>query len=143
MQKLQEKDPDLSPIISALKTDRRPQHSDVVAESPAVQYYCSIWNSLSLQNGCLYRELYREDGTGSHLQFIVPRSIRPEILQQMHNSLISGHLGQKKTLEKLLQRFYWFNVQENVHMWLMKCDICAATKHPYRTQSSTGENASG
>ena len=91
MQKLQEKDPDISPIISALKTDRRPQLSNVVSESPAVRYYWSIWNSLSLQNGCLYREFYRQDGTGSSLQFKVPKSIRPEILQQMHNSLISGH----------------------------------------------------
>ena len=133
MQKLQEKDPNLYPIIKALTENHRPPHSEIVAMSPAVRYYWSIWNSLSLQNGCLYRRFYRQDGTGSHLQFIVPKSIRPEILQQMHNSVISGHLGQKKTLEKLLQRFYWFNVREDVQMWLLKCDICAANKPPIRT----------
>ena len=132
VQKLQEKDPDLSPIISALKTGQRPPHSDIVSKSPAVRYYWSIWNSLSLQNGCLYREFYRQDGTGSHLQFLVPKSIRSEILAQMHNSVISGHFGRKKTIEKLLQRFYWYNVREDVHMWLLKCDICASTKSPYR-----------
>ena len=133
VQKLQEKDPNLYPIIKALTENHRPPHSEIVAMSPAVRYYWSIWNSLSLQNGCLYRRFYRQDGTGSHLQFIVPKSIRPEILQQMHNSVISGHLGQKKTLEKLLQRFYWFNVREDVQMWLLKCDICAANKPPIRT----------
>lgn len=50
----------------------------------------------------------------------------------MQNSIISGHFGRKKTLEKLLQRFYWFNVREDVHMWILKCDICASNKPPYR-----------
>ena len=55
----------------------------------------------------------------------------------MHNSVISGHLGQKKTLEKLLQRFYWFNVREDVQMCLLKCDICAAKKPPVRTPKTS------
>lgn len=59
--------------------------------------------------------------------------LKNEILGQVHNSLISGHLGRKKTLEKLLQRFYWFNVREDVHMWILKCDICASIKAPCRT----------
>ena len=132
VQKLQEKDSDLSLIISAMKVGKRPQHSDIVAQKPAVRYYWSIWKSLILQNGCLYRRFYRQDGTGSHLQFVVPKALRPEILQQMHNSVLSGHLGWKKTLEKLLQRFYWFNVRDDVHMWLLKCDTCAAIKSPHQ-----------
>ena len=103
-----------------------------MAQNPAVRYYWSIWKSLILQNRCLYRRFYRQDGTGSHLQFKVPKPLRPEILQQMHNSVLSGHLGWKKALEKLLQRFDWFNVRDAVHMWLLKCDTCAAIKSPHR-----------
>ena len=132
MQKLQSDDPDLAPIISALAKGERPPHSEVVALSPAVRYYWSIWNSLSLRNGCLYRTFYRKDATGCHLQFIVPKVLRTEIFSQMHNSLISGHLGRKKTLGKLLQRFFWFNVREDVHMWIVKYDICASIKPPVR-----------
>ena len=68
------------------------------------------------------------------MQFIVPKTLRPEILQQMHNSVLSGHLGlkKKKTLEKLLQRFYWFNVRDDVHMWLLKCYTCAAIKSSHQ-----------
>ena len=53
VQKLPEKDSDLSLIISAMKVGKIPQHSDIVAQNPAVRYYWSIWKSLILQNGCL------------------------------------------------------------------------------------------
>ena len=47
----------------------------------------------------------------------------------MHNSIISGHLGRKKTLEKLLQRFFWYGVREDVYMWIIKLrDVCATIK---------------
>ena len=48
----------------------------------------------------------------------------------MHNSLLSGYLGQKKTKEKLLQRYYRYQVRENVNLWVSRCDICGADKPP-------------
>jgi hypothetical protein len=30
----------------------------------------------------------------------------------MHNSVLSGHLGKKKTKEKLSQRFFWFEMRK-------------------------------
>ena len=132
VQQQHETDSDLSPVIQALKQEVRPAHADVVALSPASRYYWSIWDSLSLHDGCIYRTFNRRDGTGSHLQFLVPKSLQNDVLYQMHNTLISGHLGRKKTLEKLLQRFYWFNVREDVNMWLLKCDTCASIKSPYK-----------
>ena len=130
---LQENDPDLSVIVRALSTGQKPNHSLIVSLGPAARYYWSIWDSLSMNDGCAYRHFYRKDGTGSHLQFLVPRTLKDEILYQMHNTVISGHLGRKKTLEKLLQRFYWYAVRDDVYMWIMRCDICAANKRPHRT----------
>ena len=130
---LQDKDPDLSFIINALKLKTRPQHREVVSLSPEARYYWSIWDSLSLVDGCLHRHFHCKDGTGSYLQLVVPKTLRDEILHQVHNSILSGHLGRKKTLQKLLQRFYWFGVKEDVFTWILRCDVCAANKKPYRT----------
>ncbi|MEW8561290.1 MAG: reverse transcriptase domain-containing protein, partial [Candidatus Thiodiazotropha sp.] len=69
---LQESDPDLTVIVNGLRLGQKPSHSDVVGLSPACRYYWSIWDSLTLRDGCLHRHFYRKDGTGSHLQFIVP-----------------------------------------------------------------------
>ena len=43
---------------------------------------------------------------GDHLQFIVPRSLCNDVLHHVHDTLLGGHLGQKKTREKALQWFY-------------------------------------
>ena len=36
---------------------------------------------------------------GEHLQLTVPRKVKDEIMYQMHESLLSGHLGKYKTRE--------------------------------------------
>ena len=67
-------DPDLTLIIRAIEAGKKPCHSEVVL-SPAARYYWSIWDSHTMQEGCLHRYFYRKDGSRSHLQFIVPNSI--------------------------------------------------------------------
>ena len=65
-----------------------------------------------------------------YLQFIVPSSMWKDVLYQMHNSLVSCHLGRKKTKEKILQMFYWYFLKDNVVLHIQKCDTCAADKRP-------------
>jgi hypothetical protein len=54
--------------------------------------------------------------------------MKKDIIQQMHDTVISGHLGNKKTKETLVQRYYWFEMKEDVRLYIMRCDICAADK---------------
>ncbi|CAC5364722.1 unnamed protein product [Mytilus coruscus] len=58
--------------------------------------------------------------------------MKDEVLSQMHNSITSGHLGQKKTKEKLAQRFFWFEMKEDISIWISKCDVCEAIKPPVK-----------
>ena len=78
----------------------------------------------------LFCRFSRKDGTGEHTQLIVPRKLRDEIRHQMHNSLLSGHLGKGKTMEWVIQHFYWFGVREDCDLWVEKCNICASVKKP-------------
>ena len=48
----------------------------------------------------------------------------------MHNSLLSGHLGVKKTRERILHKFYWFDLKTDVKLHIQSCDTCAANKEP-------------
>ena len=78
-----------------------------------------------LIDGVLFCRFSRKDGMAEHTQLIVPRKLRDEIEQQMHSSLLSGHLGKCKTMERVIQHFYWFGVREDCDLWVEKCDICA------------------
>ena len=42
----------------------------------------------------------------------------------MHDSVLSGHLGCKKTKAKIIQRFFWYFLGDDIQ----KCDVCAADK---------------
>ena len=58
------------------------------------------------------------------------RKLKDEIMYQIHESLLSGHLGKCKTREQVIQHFYWFGVREDCDLWVGKCDICASVKKP-------------
>ena len=116
--KLQREDPDIGPILSAKVTGIKPSSQDMVTCSQATRHYWILWDSLVVYDGILLKS------------FIVPLSMRKEVLFQMHNSLVSGHLGCKKTKEKILQRFYWYSLKDEVVLHIQKCDTCAADKRP-------------
>ena len=128
--KLQREDPDIGPILSAKVTGNKPSSQDMVTCSPATRHYWILWDSLVVYDGILLKKFIKRDGSGEYLQFIVPLSMRKEVLFQMHNSLVSGHLGCKKTKEKILQRFYWYSLKDEVVLHIQKCDTCAADKRP-------------
>ena len=56
--------------------------------------------------------------------------MRKEVFAEMHSSLLGGHLGKKKTREKMLRSFYWFCLREDVNRWITICNNCAANKTP-------------
>ena len=128
IQELQHQDPDLAPVVEWKKSGVRPLSSETQRMAPATRHYWLYWDSLELIDGVLCRRFTKKDNSGSYLQLMVPRGIRDEVLRQMHDALLSGHLGQKKTRAKVLQRFYWFGVRGEVNLWVVRCDTCAVTK---------------
>ena len=112
---------------------KRPSSQEMVTCSHATRHYWILWDSLVLRDGILLKRFFKQDGSGEYLQFIVPLVMRKEVLFQMHDSLLSGHLGLKKTKEKILQRFYWYSLKDDVTICIQKCDTCAADKRPKKT----------
>ena len=72
-------------------------------------------------------------GAGSFIQVIAPRESHKDIVKQMHDSLLSGHLVVEETKEKLMQRYYWFKLKQDIKLHVRACDTCAADKTPART----------
>ena len=112
------KDPDIAPLVKWKEDEERPTGKEVSRTSPATRHYWLYWDALFLTDGVLFRRFAKRDGTGHFVQFVVPRSMKDAILYQMHESLTSGHLGKRKTRERLLRRFYWYKVQEDADLWV-------------------------
>ena len=144
LEKMQKEDPALGMLFQWLVEGKRPFGERVQVVSPELRHYWLMWDSIVIQNGILYRRFHRRDGSGSYLQLLVPQVLRKEVLYQMHNSLLSGHLGTKKTKEKLLQRYYWFQVREDVNNWVRSCDVCVSVKGPVQfPKAPQGKMCSG
>ena len=85
MKQKQLDDSDLAGIITWLEKGTRPFGSLVQAAGPTVRHYLLLWDSLNLEDGVLHRWFYRQDSS-SYLQGMVPKSLTPKVLHQMHDT---------------------------------------------------------
>ena len=133
LQDAQLEDPDIGPILKAKRENQKPCPKDMQTKSPASRHYWVLWDSLKVVDGVLVKVFTKQDLTGTFQQILVPRKFKNEVLFQMHNTLLSAHLGIKKTKDRILQRFYWYALKEDVTVYVRQCDVCAIDKKPCKT----------
>lgn len=64
----------------------------------------------------MYKEFHKHDDTGHYYQLLTPRKMKEAVLKQMHNSIVSGHLGNKKTKEKINEILLVRNARRHSHL---------------------------
>ncbi|XP_070203545.1 uncharacterized protein [Littorina saxatilis] len=72
--------------------------------------------------GILYRT-YKSDQK-SFKQVVVPQRFRNEVLKLGHDSPMAGHLGGKKTRDRIWRDFYWPGICGDVRRYCASCDAC-------------------
>ncbi len=70
-----------------------------------------------------------DNGSGAQLQFVVPDSLRNQVLKEAHGGALSGHLGQETSVAHLQERFYWTGFHTDVKLWCESCEDCGCHKH--------------
>ena len=82
-----------------------------------------------VKNDILYRSYAhpRVNGGVPVKQVIVPRPLRREVMESAHDSILSGHLGSKKTADKVFSNFYWPGVRKYVSQFCQSCEVCLRT----------------
>ena len=60
-------------------------------------------------------------------QLVVPTQYREQVMTVAHDSLMSGHLGTKKTSDRVLASFYWPGLLDDIKRYCASCDICQRT----------------
>ena len=61
------------------------------------------------------------------LQLVIPESFREKVLRLARETLMSGHLGIKKTMDRVLTEFFWPGICGDVSRFCKSCDICQRT----------------
>ena len=57
-------------------------------------------------------------------QFVLPKKYRPMVLQLAHDIPLGGHMGIKKTKDRILQRYYWPGIFKDVAAYCRRCEVC-------------------
>ena len=57
-------------------------------------------------------------------QIVVPTVHRREVLELAHDLPVSGHLGVRKTYNRVLQHFFWPGLKRDVAKWCKECHTC-------------------
>ena len=64
--------------------------------------------------------------------YVVARDSRQLILEQLHSSVLSGHLMFDKTYEKARERFFWPFMRRDIEKFIETCDECQRATGTHR-----------
>ena len=107
MRTAQETDAHIAEVLKALREGAGVSTIKSQGKSPEFKRLVQISKQLIVKDGLLFRVFESEDGKDHTLQLVVPTKFRKEVLDQLHDGPLGGHLGADKMHSKLKQRFYW------------------------------------
>ena len=112
----------LRPIMDLLDTGAEKSPWSTVEEAdPEVQQVYAQLEELQLQDGILYRNFLGTEGQVRCRQLLVSRSLRAPLLQHLHAGLTAGHMGVKKTQDRVMRMAYWRGWRADVALFCRRC----------------------
>ena len=58
---------------------------------------------------------------------MIPRTLRAQVLKVGHETILSGHQGVKKMLDRIMLNLFWPGIYGDVKRYCASCDICQRT----------------
>ena len=60
----------------------------------------------------------------SRVVLLLPETLKEEVMQQAHGSLMAGHDGILKTKERILSCYYWNGMDQDINNFIKRCHKC-------------------
>ena len=131
LRKEQERDPDLKVLIEWLNTGKSPSEADMLLCSPAAKNY---WINKDMfgkdNNGIVVKTLFIDKSPIK--VWIVPKTLRKEVMKCYHDLPSSGHQGVDRTLGRLKTQCYWYGIANEVKSYIFSCKECSTKKKTTR-----------
>ena len=126
LRRAQIKDPNIGIVINWLEHSYEPTTRELQLTGPETRALWLNRDFLKLQDGLLFYSWANLEGRTDCL--VVSLELRTRVLYYSHDSKGSGHLGQKKTLDRLKQRFYWHGMSKESNIYVKQCANCNRNK---------------
>jgi len=125
IRKSQLNDGDIAPAVAWLENGSRPPWTEMQSTSPMVRSLWQQFDSLSLQDGVLYRLFYDSKGIVSCHQLVLPKDMKVTFLEIIHAST-AGHLKYTKCVAHVMRRAWWFSWKTDLKLFIKCCSRCEA-----------------
>ncbi|XP_062713751.1 uncharacterized protein LOC134290601 [Aedes albopictus] len=86
-----------------------------------------------IANDTLFKNCRCKDEVGAvyhKWKQVVPKEERFQLIRRFHDEPAAAHLGFYKTWHKLQAHYYWPQMQQEIHDYVMNCATCKACKAP-------------
>ena len=89
-----------------------------------------VKKNLDMKDGLLIR--YHRFGPGKEPieQVVLPGALKDMVLESLHDCILSGHFGIRKTVARVKLRYYWPGYLDDVGEWCRTCVVCQRRKNP-------------
>jgi len=105
-----------------------PSEQIVKGKDPKYHRLVQTWDQLVIKDGLLWGLFENNSGTNSIYQLVVLGVLNSEVLCDIHEGILGGHLGVDKSLGKLKEKFYWPGHFNDVKQWCSTGMSCATRK---------------
>ena len=130
IKRIQGDDPDITLVKSWVIAGEKPDYKEIGSGGYFLKTLWNMWSSLSITDEVLVRKYEVLGKDEIKWQAIVPLSFRRTVLKFSHDVKTAGHLGIKKTLSKIRQRYYWPGLENDVRAYIAGCEKCMKHKGP-------------
>ena len=135
LKEAQQKDREIKLVREWVEKGERPPWTKISGMNNRVKSYWSQFQRLCIYNDYLCRIWFVAKKPEKY-QIIIPKGLTEIVLQQCHDSVIGGHLGVRKTLEKVRQKYYWAGLFSYVEQYVKSCDVCGRGKPSPKTRKA-------
>ena len=96
-----------------------------------------VANGYFIRDGLLFRKWRpanrpASEDWASYEQVVLPQCYRKEVLHLAHESSNGGHLGFRKTLDRISRQFYWPSLRKDLKRFCRSCHVCQVVGRPGR-----------
>ena len=117
----QDKDVILCKVKSWMSLGKKPPWKEIRSAGASIRIYWSSYERLELVDGVIY---YNQPGCQKQKRLVAPGVIRDQIFKYLHCNRTAGHMGIKRTIASVRQRFWWPGLKKDVTRWCQHCDTC-------------------
>ena len=88
----------LGRILRGKEAGEKPAAEEMGRASRSSRRLLQLWDQLLVHDGIICRRFEPPDGREPIIQFVIPEELRAEVLADLHEGAMGGHLGVDKTL---------------------------------------------